>query len=128
MFSALKLSQNCLIMHIIRFPTNHIYLAWKAILTIWQNVKARKLQKSQFPNFLVNWGILGSTKLMFKNTHFQSLPWIGKNWQVQLGQHSKLPVIDLFVNWENVEVQHKTKIPKSKFWIYWCIGKSYVLI
>ena len=54
----------------------HIYPAWKIIFTIWQNMKARELQKS-------------------------------------LGE---------------LEVQPNTKIQKSQSWIYWLIGKSYVLI
>ena len=37
--------QNCFIMNI-GSPTHHICPAWKTILRIWQNVKARELQKS----------------------------------------------------------------------------------
>ena len=60
LFPALKLPQNCFITNI-GSPTHQIYPAWKKILTIWQNIKARELQKSQFPNYLVNCKILGST-------------------------------------------------------------------
>ena len=61
-FSALKLPQNCYIMNINSdFPTHHIYPVWKTILTIWQNRKARKLQKSQFPKCLVNRKKIGSS-------------------------------------------------------------------
>ena len=98
-FLALKLPQSCCIMNI-RFPTHHIYPTLKTILAIWQNMKSRELQKSQFFNCLVNWEILRITKLIFKNPNFQTLPWIGKNWEVQLEQHSKVPIIDLFVSWE----------------------------
>ena len=40
-FPALNLPQNCRIM-IIASSTEHIYPAWKTILTIWQNIKARE--------------------------------------------------------------------------------------
>ena len=39
----------------------HTYRAWKSVLTIWQNMKSRGLQKSQFPDSLVNWEKSGST-------------------------------------------------------------------
>ena len=76
-----------------------IYPAWKTILTIWQNMNARELQKSQFPSCLVNCEMFGNTKLILKSPNFQSLPWIGKNWAVQLKQHSKILIFDIFVNW-----------------------------
>ena len=76
----------------------------------------------------MNWKIFGSTKLIFKNLNIQSLAWIGKNREVQLEEHSKIPIFNLFANWENLKVQPKIKIPKSQLWIYWWIGKSYVLI
>ena len=67
-----KLSQNCYIMNINSdFPTHHIYPAWKTIFTIWQNMNARKLSKSQFPYCL--------KKVILKTPNFQSFPWIGKN-------------------------------------------------
>ena len=50
-FSALKVPQNWFIMNI-GSPTHRIYLAYKIIFTIWQNVKARELQKSQIPTCL----------------------------------------------------------------------------
>ena len=34
---------------------------WKTILIMWQNIKARGLQNSQFLNSLVNWEKFGST-------------------------------------------------------------------
>ena len=47
---ALKLPHNCYIINIKSdFPTHYIYPAWKTILTIWQNMKARKFPKN--PNF-----------------------------------------------------------------------------
>ena len=59
-FPALKVPQNYYIMTS-GSSTQHIYPAWKAILTIWQNMKASEFQKSQFPSCVVNWEKLGST-------------------------------------------------------------------
>ena len=72
-FPALKLIQNCYL----HYNINILFENWhynhklalpllshmsyrKTILTIWQNVKARRLQKSRFANSLVNWKIFGS--------------------------------------------------------------------
>ena len=74
----------------------------KAILTIWQNMNARG-QKSQFTNFLVNWGSLEVQSRLIKNPNFPSLLWTGKN----------------------KYAQPKSNISKSKIWIYGWIGKSY---
>ena len=85
------------------FPTHHICPAWKAILTIWQNMKARELQKPQFFNWmnLVNWQKRGSaTQANIQKKKKKQFPWIGKNWEVQLEQHSIIPIFNLFVNWE----------------------------
>ena len=61
-----KLTQNCCInMWIFLFlktdnnhkftpPLLHTNHAWKTILTIWQNMKVRGIQKSQFSNSFVN--------------------------------------------------------------------------
>ena len=69
--------------------------------------------------------------LIFKYPNFQSLPRIGKNWEVQLEQHLRILIcefesISLWIG-KNLEVQPKTEIQKSQFWIYRWIG-SYVLI
>ena len=55
-----KLLQNCYIMNI-GSPTHHVYPACKTIRTIWQNMKVRELQVSQFPGCLVNWEKFKST-------------------------------------------------------------------
>ena len=105
-FPAIKLPQNCIILNI-AFPTHHIYPVWMTILTIWKNMKAWELPKSQFPNCLLNWEYLEvQSKLIFENPNFRSL--------CELKKH--------------LQVQPKTKIPKYQFWIYWCVGKSHVLI
>ena len=99
------------------FPTHHICSAWKAILTIWQNMKARELQKSQFFNWmnLVNWQKRGSAaqaniqkkqfptssmnweklrgpaRATFNNPNFQSLCELGKIWKDSLKPRLKCP-------------------------------------
>ena len=113
-FPADKQPQNCFIINI-GSPTQHIYIPiWKIILPIWQNMNVRELH-SQSPNWLVNWENLGvQSKLIFKDPNFQSRPWIGKNWEVQLEQHSKIPVFNLFVNWEKIGSKAKdqdSKVP-----------------
>ena len=62
MFPALTLPENCSIMKT-SFPIQHIYPAWKRILTIWQIMKGRELHKSQLHYCLVNWEKFGSTVL-----------------------------------------------------------------
>ena len=85
-FPALKLSQNCYINMNIPHSLHHIYRAWENILTIGQNTKARKLQKSQFPKLLVKVKcekFESKFSLNFWNSSFQFLSWIGESWELQ---------------------------------------------
>ena len=61
-FSALTLLENCYIMNN-SSPIQHIYPAWKRILTIGQIMKARKLHKTQLHYCLLNWEIFGGAVL-----------------------------------------------------------------
>ena len=112
-----KLPQYCYIINIYDFPTHHIDPAWKRILTVWENMKARELQKSQFPN--CSW--IGKkleklSKLILENPNFQSLSSIGKNWEVKRGQHSGIPIFNLSVNWEeNWKDSQKPRFKSSNF-------------
>ena len=86
MFPALKLSQNCCIINTDSdFLTYHIYPAWKATFTIWQNMKARKLQKSQCPNCLANWEKIGTRVEL--NIQKSQLLITSMNYEIQLEQH-----------------------------------------
>ena len=77
---------------------------WKTILTIWLNMKARRLQKSQFSNSLVIWERFGKVVYIgySKIPFFHLVHELGKPWKY---------------------TQCKTSILKSKFWVYGWIGK-----
>ena len=82
-------------------------LAWKTILSIWKNMKQRGLQNLNFQFFI-----------FFMNLEkLRSPGWaIFKNLRISLW------------NGKNVYQQPKTNAQKSQFWIYGCIGISFVLI
>ena len=119
--SSTNLPQNCYIMTTASLP-------WKAIFIIWQNMKAKELQKSRFPDYLVNWeNFEVQSKLIFQSSNFQSLPWNGKYQQFQSNIQKSRFSISLWIG-KNLEVQPKSKIQKSQFWSCRWIEKSYVLI
>ena len=86
--------------HKLALPLLCTYQAWKTILTIWQNMKVTGNQKTLifqlFRNLRKNLEV--HTKLTFRNPNFPFIPWIGENWDVQLEQHSKIPIFNLFMS------------------------------
>ena len=121
LFPVLNLPQNCYIMTTASLP-------WKTIFIIWQNMKAKELQKSQFPDYLVNWeNFEVQSRLIFQSPNFQSLPWIEKYQQFQSNIQKSRFSISLWIG-KNLEVQPKSKIQKSQFWSCRWTEKSYVLI
>ena len=115
-FPNLKMTENCYLQYIFfleNWQFNHRLtppllchmLYWKTILTIWQNMKARGLQKSQFFKWFGK--NLEVQPRLLKDANFPSLSWIGKELKVYTAQDRHL---------------------KSKFWIYRWTAKIYVLI
>ena len=82
-------------------PSPMHMLYWKAIFTIWQNIKNRGLQKLQFWNTLANQEKCSLDYL--KIIIFYLFHELRKTWKY---------------------AQLKTNISKSKFWIYGWTGKS----
>ena len=81
------------------------YRSRKTILTIRQNMKLSGLQKSQFPNSLVNWEKTWKHSLGLRSNNpilqiTQSSSWIGKTWEVHLEQHLKIR--KSFQIWKNL--------------------------
>ena len=75
----------------------------KEILTMWQTMKVREFQKPYVHNSFANCEILEvQFKLIYKTFNSQLLSRIGKNWEAQVEQHSKIPIFNLFVNWEKL--------------------------
>ena len=104
--------------------TQYIYPAWKTIVTIWQNIKARELQKSQFPNYLVNWKKLGSiVRAIISKSQFSIFSMNREILRVPIFHFS----ISLWIV-KKIEVQSMSKIQRTQIWMCRRIQKSYVLI
>ena len=77
-------------------------LYWKTILAIWQNMKARGLQKSQFFKWIGK--NLEVQPRLLKDANFPSLSWIGKELKVYTAQdrHFRIQILNIWMNCENL--------------------------
>ena len=114
LFQALKLTQMCCINMNISFlehwqfnhkfaPPSPTHILWKIVHTIGQNMKVSRTQKFQFSNFLVNCEEFGSTaKANIKKPQYDISLMNLEKWEVQLDQHSQIPIFNRSVNLEKV--------------------------
>ena len=85
-------------------PLSHTYCDWKSILIIWQDITARRLQKFQFSNFLLNWKIFGSTaSAIIQNSQF-SISFMNsvKLETTAEDKHLKTQILTIWMNWEKL--------------------------
>ena len=88
----------------------------------------RGIQKSQFPNSLVNWEKFRSTvQACFQKTQFSIFIIHWEKLRSPARAAFKNPKASLWIG-NNLEVQPKANTQKSQFCIYAWIGKNYILI
>ena len=84
--------------HVFFLKTGSLILNWVPLFLLQSIIPERLSSQSTLPNYLVNWEHLEvQSRLMLKKKQQQQQKiifhlyfWIGKNWEVQAEQHSKI--------------------------------------
>ena len=77
-------------------------------------MNARELQKSQSPNCLVNGKYTAKTNIQKSQFLISSMNW-KKLKEFQVEQHSKIPIFNLFLNWEKWKYSLRPKFKSRNF-------------
>ena len=65
-------------------------------------MKARRLQKSQFSNILVNWEKFGSAALAFQKSQFTTFMNREKRGSIHSSRPTLIQILNLRMNWERI--------------------------